>query len=90
MAKPVVATPVSCGSLPIAQGENILIANTPEQFATHTLSLLNDAALRKKIGTQARNDIVNNFSWDMQIEKYDALYQKVLKNGRNNISKRDL
>ncbi len=78
MAKPVVATSISCGSLPIVHKENIFVADTPEQFAEHTISLLKDTSLRRRIGEQARNTVVEGFSWDAQVEKYNALYKEVL------------
>jgi sugar transferase (PEP-CTERM/EpsH1 system associated) len=60
---PVVSTGVGCEGLGVTNNENILIADSPEEFARQTLRLLGDASLRKRLVADARALIEKRFSW---------------------------
>jgi polysaccharide biosynthesis protein PslH len=51
----VVATPVSVKGLPVETGRDILIAESAEEFAGAVASVLQDTALRSRLGAQARS-----------------------------------
>src|SRR5690606_19894173 len=53
MGKAVVSTSIGCEGLEARDGENILIADTPEAFAAAIDRILRDDVLRKRIGAAA-------------------------------------
>lgn len=64
MGKAIVATPLSMEGIPqAADGEQVLVRRTPEELATATVQLLNDEALRSRLGHNARQCIVDYYSW---------------------------
>jgi polysaccharide biosynthesis protein PslH len=63
MSKAVVSTTIGAEGLPVRDGENILLADTPGDFALSVISLLNDSNLRQRLGTSARTLVKDNYSW---------------------------
>jgi polysaccharide biosynthesis protein PslH len=63
MGKVVVSTSIGAEGLPVHSGENILLSDTPKDFATSVLSLLHDANERQRIGGAARKLVEDNYSW---------------------------
>lgn len=60
---PVVSTSIGAEGLEIKHNENILIANSPDEFANAVLKLLDDVNLSEKISKNARELVEKNFSW---------------------------
>ena len=54
MARPVLATRAAATGIPARVGQDIAVADGPEDFATHTLALLSDAALARSMGAAGR------------------------------------
>ncbi len=46
----------------------------PHDIAVYTSALLNDEKLRKKMGKRARKRVLENFTWDMCVEKTLKIY----------------
>lgn len=69
MGKAVVSTTIGAEGLPVTSGEDLVIADEPEQFATETLRLLGDKSARISIGGKARNLVEEKYSW-MAVAKY--------------------
>lgn len=61
---PVVSTTVGAEGLEYTDGENILIADSPEQFADGCVRLLSDPDLARRISGNARDLVASRFSWD--------------------------
>lgn len=59
---PVVATRVAAEGMYLADGENVLLADTPAQFASAIASLADDAMLWEKLSTNAMDNIRTHFS----------------------------
>lgn len=55
MGVPVVATPSAIQGIDVANGQELLVGQTPEEFAACVIKLLNDAELRKTITRKAWN-----------------------------------
>jgi len=64
MGKAIVSTSVGCEGLDARDGENILIADTPEEFARKTVQLLTDDDLRSRLETGGRKTVEEQYSWD--------------------------
>lgn len=65
LGRPVVSTTIGCEGLEVADGEHLLIADSPERFAEQTVCLLTDRALYERIATNARQLVVTRYDWDV-------------------------
>lgn len=65
MARPVVSTRVGCEGLGARDGHNILIRDDPREFAEAIRVLAGDAALRRRLGENARRTVEEQYSWDV-------------------------
>lgn len=74
MGKPVVSTSIGAEGLPVKHGENILLADTPEEFANSVQLLFRDAALRERIGRSARALVESNHSWASVASRFDSVF----------------
>ncbi|MBI5302404.1 MAG: glycosyltransferase [Chloroflexi bacterium] len=64
LGTPVVTTAKGAEGLDVMHGENILIADTPAEFAAQTLALLRDANLRARLARNARQLVETHYSWE--------------------------
>jgi glycosyltransferase involved in cell wall biosynthesis len=63
MACPVITTPVGATGFPIENGVQALLAETASEFETALRRLLADPGLRAAMGRNAREMIVDRFTW---------------------------
>jgi polysaccharide biosynthesis protein PslH len=82
MGKAVVSTSVGAEGLPVQSGENIVLADTPNDFADAVISLLRDAKGRKRLGTSARNLVEEKYSWKKVAESFAGTLQEVIAHAR--------
>jgi glycosyltransferase involved in cell wall biosynthesis len=78
MSKTVVSTSVGAEGLPVRSGENILLADTPTDFAHSVVSLLRDPSERKRLGTSARALVQEKYSWPKVAESFARTLQGVI------------
>lgn len=78
MSKAVVSTPVGAEGLPVRSGDNILLADTPRNFADSVISLLRDPKERKRLGTSARALVQNKYSWPRVAESFACTLEDVV------------
>jgi glycosyltransferase involved in cell wall biosynthesis len=76
MGKPVITTPVGSLGINADNCENIIIAKNDNEFATKIIKMFEDKYLRQKIGDNARELIVSQYSWDKIIENISDLFHK--------------
>jgi polysaccharide biosynthesis protein PslH len=85
MGKAVISTTVGAEGLPVQSGKNILLADTPNDFAESVLCLLRDSDLRRRLGTSARTLVQENYSWERVAKSFaDSLQECVLSNRPRN------
>ena len=70
MSKAVVSTSVGAEGLPVQSGENILVTETPRDFAQAVLSLLRDPNQRQRLGASARALVQEHYSWRKVAETF--------------------
>lgn len=80
MGLPIVATSITLGGLKAEEGNNVLIADTPADFAAAVLRLFQDAALCQHLSTQARQTAVNHYSWQQKAQELEQVMQSCLPN----------
>ena len=76
---PVVSTVIGAEGIECTDGEDILIADTPSDFAAATIRLLNDPLLRKKIGKNARKLFMEKYSSARIAEGVVEFYKSLTK-----------
>jgi glycosyltransferase involved in cell wall biosynthesis len=69
----VVSTTIGAEGLTIHPPKDIRLANTPERFAEECLSLLDNAAERADVATEARCMVAENFSWEQVSRRFEEL-----------------
>ena len=65
MGAAVVSTSIGCEGLRAVHDENILIADTPQDFAAAIARVLRDDGLRRTVGASARRTAVEHYGWDV-------------------------
>jgi polysaccharide biosynthesis protein PslH len=63
MAKPVVSTTIGAEGLPVTSGEHLLLADGVADFSDAVVTLLQDAAQRRKLAEAGRARVEERFSW---------------------------
>lgn len=71
----VVSTTIGAEGLDIQHGENILIADRPEDFATGCLELLENEPARRQMTNAAWDLVRARYSWDVVCSQFEALLQ---------------
>jgi polysaccharide biosynthesis protein PslH len=75
MRKAVVSTSVGAEGLPVMAGENILLADTANDFANCVLSLLGDRNQRARLAMSARTLVQEKYSWPGVAENFARALQ---------------
>ncbi len=78
MGKAVVSTPIGCEGLNAADGENILIRDTPEGFTEGILQVLFDRKLRSRLGANGRQTAEKIYSWNVVGSNMRKQYRRLL------------
>jgi len=64
MGKAMVSTTVGIEGLPVRNGEHLVIADNPTQFASEVVRLLRDMKARNRLENNAKSFVQKHFSWD--------------------------
>ncbi len=80
MQLPVVSTNVGAEGIGATPDEGILIADNPDEFADKIVELIKNPEKARKIGSNARKFIQNNFSVETSISIMFNEYKRILEN----------
>ena len=85
MGKAIVSTSIGCEGISVADGREIIIADSPEVFAAKIGQLLHDPDLACKIGENARKTVMSTYSWKKIAPELTSVYAKLarIKRQRN-------
>lgn len=72
---PMVSTTVGCEGINVTNGEDILVADSPEDFADATTRLLTNSILNRQITEKGRTMVVNTYDYRQACKPLDAIYQ---------------
>ncbi len=72
MGKAVVSTSIGAEGLDVEDGRDILIADTPEQFATAVTHALADPALRERLGVNGRALVEQDYRWEVTVAAIES------------------
>ena len=73
MKKAVVSTSIGCEGLRVSHGTDIMIADTPEAFASNVLELLNNEERRNELGRNARALVENEYTYPVIGKKIEEV-----------------
>lgn len=76
MQIPCITSPLANQALMAKENVEILIAETPEEYAKHILMLLNDPEMAEKIARKGYEFVLNNFNWEKESAKIEELISK--------------
>lgn len=65
LGRPVVSTTIGCEGLDVVDGEHLMVADDPEQFAEKTVRLLTDRGLYQDITANGRQLVETHYDWDI-------------------------
>jgi glycosyltransferase involved in cell wall biosynthesis len=71
---PVVSTSIGAEGLTYRNGENIFIADTPEEVAGSLIKLLTGAGLAEQVGANARRWVEDRYDWRKEYSRWDSVY----------------
>lgn len=77
MGKAVVTTSIGIEGIEAEPGKEVMIADTPQDFAEKVIQLLSDPELRDQIGASARELVESNYDWKPIAKKLSEIYQNV-------------
>ncbi|MER3446056.1 MAG: hypothetical protein C4291_04115 [Candidatus Dadabacteria bacterium] len=77
LGRPVVSTTLGCEGLSVVDGENIMIADTPTEFAERVIQLLTDKGLRDRIVHNARRLVETHYDWAVISRKLMKVYDNI-------------
>lgn len=75
---PVVSTSVGAEGLGVTSGEELIIADTPAEFADAVVRVLRDRDLAERLGRNGRRLVCEEYSWERVGERLLGLYDERL------------
>ncbi len=77
MEKAIVSTTIGAEGIAYRHGEDILIADAPQEFANTVLSLMENDNRRKSMGTKARELVCRSYDWEFVGRKLVSIYEEL-------------
>lgn len=78
VGKAIVASPLALEGMDVADGEEVLTAETDEEFAAAVVALLQDEQRRLALAAAARSWAERNLGWKPTVDGYEHLYAELL------------
>jgi len=78
MEKPIVSTSIGAEGLPVTNGTEIVLSDTPESFADAVVKLLHDHDLADTIGQRAATRVRKEFGWDTVADSFAAICERAM------------
>jgi polysaccharide biosynthesis protein PslH len=75
--KAIVSTPIGAEGLPVEHEKNILLAETPQNFARQCVRLLRDPDFRRSLGNAARRLVEEKYSWARVVDDFEDIVRNV-------------
>ncbi len=77
MSKAIVSTTVGAEGFPVVDGQELLLADEPEEFAAAVLDLLDNPVQRAKLGGRGQAFAQANYGWDALIPQLEQVYEQL-------------
>jgi glycosyltransferase involved in cell wall biosynthesis len=73
----IVTTTVGLEGIDVVPGREVLVADTPQDFAEAVIRLLENFELRKEIGANGRERVERSYDWQVVLRSIKELYQQI-------------
>jgi glycosyltransferase involved in cell wall biosynthesis len=77
LGKAVVSTSIGAEGIDVTHGKDILLADDGPSFASGIVRLLRDEELARRLGTEARDLVVDRYSWRASAERLVRFYEEL-------------
>lgn len=77
MNVPVVSTSIGAEGLEVGNGENILIADSPENFSASVVQLIHNSDFASQLAMKGRKLVEGRYSWNFVWEKLQDVYREI-------------
>jgi sugar transferase (PEP-CTERM/EpsH1 system associated) len=88
MESPVVSTTVGAEGLPLEDGREILLADTPDRFASTVVRVLTDEEFARSLASRAAATVRERFGWERAAEKFASICERAVE-GRGEVKLRE-
>lgn len=78
MGKPIVATRLGAEGYPVTDGSELILADTPSDFAEAVVSLLRSPERRAELGQRARVFAEQQYDWSAIVPEMERAYAERL------------
>jgi glycosyltransferase involved in cell wall biosynthesis len=75
MGKAIVSTGLGCEGFDVVPGQQLVIADTPDQFASAVLQLLREPDQAKRLGQAARGFAGSKYDWQIIVPRLEKVYE---------------
>jgi sugar transferase (PEP-CTERM/EpsH1 system associated) len=75
LGKAIVSTSLGCEGYPVTSGRELVIADTPQDFARCVVELLGDAQRREELGRAGRRFVEERYDWRAIVPRLERVYQ---------------
>jgi glycosyltransferase involved in cell wall biosynthesis len=75
---PVISTSIGAEGLMARDGENLLLADSPDAFARAVLRVLHEPALAARLAEGGRRTVDDNYDWRRVYPAWDEVYARAL------------
>ncbi len=79
MARPVISTTVGAEGLPLTDGEDLFIADAPEDFAERIVRVLSNGQLASRMGDRARAVVCSRVGWSHAADRFAEICERVIR-----------
>jgi glycosyltransferase involved in cell wall biosynthesis len=76
---PVVTTTTGVEGIDAVNGEHLIIADEPQQFANAVTCLLQDIGLRRRLAENGRRLVQDKYDWRVALPRLEQIYQSIVK-----------
>ena len=83
--KAVIASPLAIAGLDVKAGEQVMVADTDQQFVDTIADLLADQDKRGSLASRARTWACANLAWERSVAAYEELYDKLVECARESV-----
>lgn len=74
---PVVSTSIGAEGLHVTPEQNILLGDSPEEFAKQTVRILMDPDLHQRLATEGRKLVIDKYDWKMIGKQFSQLVERM-------------
>jgi glycosyltransferase involved in cell wall biosynthesis len=75
---PIVSTSIGAEGIAVRDGDDILIADTPDAFAQAVVRVLKDLTLGERLRNNGRRSVERRYNWRQVYARWDDVYKKLV------------